>query len=94
MQALLKHPEYQQLSDADKLKLLEFKTAANASLVGLDHQNSDPLVYHSNYLIDYYLFQKGLNVALNSLSTGIWAYSYVNITADNQTGSGSGSGSA
>ena len=32
---LLKHASHQKVSDADKLKLLEFKTAASASLIGL-----------------------------------------------------------
>ena len=71
VQALLEHFNYQRLSDADKLKLLESKTAASASLVGLDPRHSNPLVYRSNFLVDHCMFQRGLNIAMDSLRTGV-----------------------
>ena len=82
VQALMQHTNYQKLSDADKLKLLEFKTAASASLVGLNPRTSDPWVYNSNFLIENHLFQRGLNIAMDNLRTVVSSYSYVTVESE------------
>ena len=78
---LLEDPAYHELSDADKLRELEYK-AAERSVPDFQADNSWAVIYHSNFYINYSLFRKAMGLVVDRLQAGITSFSQIEVRGE------------
>ena len=79
MQAVMKDPGYEALSDLDKLHMLEYKQY-EAPLPLANKDLHLDVVYNSQLYIKYELLQQAMAAALAALEAGVTAYAYAEIS--------------